>query len=243
MLTQEQRDSIDGLCEKYRSHLSIEQIAEGIEHCIRNATELYNDGCVLLSGQRFARSVLAFIASMEEIGKTFVLCSMARIPKNNQSLWAEFWAEFRSHEEKTTRAFVQTYADEVRANPALLLAAAKFQRGLAPAGERLRQASVYVDFHARDKRWIIPEEYTAYDAEQWQRRSRTVIERTQAFSDLGLHSLRALEIQREVYGPLNATRPKRKEMDAATVEAISEQSREKHAIYFRRCVEEGESWS
>src|SRR6185369_7297680 len=170
------------LCEKYKGHLSIDEIAEGIQHCIRNAEALHDDGCVLLAGRRFARSVLTFIASMEEVGKSSVLGSMVRIPKDNQSLWNEFWRDFRSHEEKTTRAFVQIYTDEVRAHPAMLFTAAKFQRQLAPAGERLRQASLYVDFHAREKRWIIPEEYSEDDAEKWRCRSKLAIDRMLAIS-------------------------------------------------------------
>lgn len=181
----------------------------------------------------------AHCLSMEEVGKVSVLGSMARIPKNNQSLWREFWKDFRSHEHKATRAFIHTYDDEARQYPELILSAANWQHSLSPLGERLRQAGLYADFHAGDKRWLSPSELTEYDATLWLNRLKPALERVQYFAALNLFSPEALALQREVYGPINANRPKRKDLTQDDCEAIRDKSLLAYRKYWKRIVEVG----
>lgn len=239
MLTPEQEDAIEGWCEKYKSHLCIEQIAEGISVSIENARKLCDDGLLLFEASHFARAMSLFIAAMEEVGKVSVLCSMARIPKNNQALWAECWRDFRSHENKATRAFIHTYPEEASQYPDLIMAAAFQQYRLSPLGERLRQAGLYADFHAREKRWSSPNEVTQCDAELWLNRLQPALARVQQMAELGLLSARALELQREVYGPINVDRPRRKEMSPDQFDKIKQRALNAHRQYFRRLVEAG----
>ena len=239
MLTPEEQEAVDNLCDKYRGHLPVEQIADGIAACIANAEQLRKDGVALLNAGRFARAMSVFITGMEEVGKVSVLCSMARVPHNNQALWKEFWKDFRSHEHKATRAFVHTYDDDARQYPDLIIAASVWQYSLSPLGERLRHAGLYVDFHAKQKRWLSPAEVTEYDARLWLNRLQPALARVQQFAALGLCSPEALAIQRDVYGPINADRPKRKDLTPQDSQNIRDKALAAVREYYRRIVDAG----
>lgn len=239
MLSSDEQKAIDGLCQKYKGHLSIDQIAEGISACIENAAQLYDDGLALLNANRHPRAMSLFISAMEEVGKVSVLCAMSRIPSSNQALWADFWGDFRSHENKGTRAFIHTFPDEGRQYPALIGVAANMQFELAPLGERFRQAGLYVDFLAGDKCWMSPSDVPRTDAESWKRRLETALTRVQQQAELGLFSAKALEIQRDVYGPVNADRPRRKNSQPQDVHNVVTKALMAHRDYYRRLVDNG----
>jgi AbiV family abortive infection protein len=238
MLSPEEQEVVDGLCQKYKGHLSLVQLAEGIVACIGNADQLYDDGLALLNANRYPRALSLFIAAMEELGKVSVLCSMCRIPTNNQALWADFWSDFRSHENKSTRAFIHAFPDESRRFPELMGAAANMQFELAPLSERLRQAGLYVDFLADNKQWMTPSDLPRSEAESWRRRIESALSRVRHQAGLGLFSQRALEIQREVYGPVNALRPRRKDAKIDDDQSIVRSILVAHRVYYRRLVEE-----
>jgi len=238
MLSPDEQEAVDGLCQKYKGHLSLDEIAEGIAFCLENAEQLYDDGLALLNANRHPRAMSLFIAAMEEIGKVSVLCSMSRILKSNQPLWADCWRDFRSHVNKATRAFVHTFPDEGRQYPALMGAAANMQFELAPLGERFRQAGIYVDFLAGDKRWMSPRDIPRTEAESWRRRLEVALDRVRQHADLGLFSTRSLEIQREVYGPVNADRPRRKNAQPEDDRDVTRKALAAHRDYYRRLVEE-----
>jgi AbiV family abortive infection protein len=226
--------AVDGLCEKYKGHLSIEQLAEGIEACIENARQLFDDACLLLEAGRWARAMSLFIATMEEVGKVSVLAGMSRIPHSNQALWSDLWRDFRSHEVKGTHAFTQTYPDEARGQPDLLLAAAIEQYQLAPLGERLRQRGTFVDFHAREKRWLRPQEATKEEVVAWLERAAAALGRVERLYHLGLYSVASLRLQNETYGPINDGRPKRSNLQPADVASLHAKALAAHREYFRR---------
>jgi AbiV family abortive infection protein len=238
MLSDEEKTVVDGLLERYKSHLSIEQIAEGIRVTLANAKELYEDAVVLHSKDRFGRSMSLFISSLEELGKISVLSAMSRIPKNNQKLWSDAWFSFRNHQHKATWGFVNTYSDDVRSHPVLILNAAIRQFALADIGETFRQFGQYVDYHATEKRWLSPNEVTDADVALWRSRVEATILRIETFEAAGLYSERALEIQRDVYSDFNSDRPRRKDVLSEDVVKSVANGPELAKKYFLRLVEE-----
>ena len=138
-----------------------------------------------------------------------------------------------------TRAFVHTYADDARQHPKLILAASLSQYALSPLAERIRQVGYYVDFHAQEKRWILPAEVTKHDVELWLNRLEPSLARVQGMADLGLFSTKALKIQREVLGPVNIDRPKRKNLSEDDVKKIQMNTLAAHKDYYRRLVADG----
>lgn len=239
LLSEREQKSVEELLERHNNPITIEQIADGITITLVNARQLYEDAAALRQLGRHARSQALLIAAMEELGKVAVLASMSRIPKNNQKLWADAWQSFRNHEHKSTCAFTQTYADEARAFPSLIATAAMQQLSLASICERLRQYGLYVDFHAGEKCWLSPSEINADDVGIWNDRVEVVLSRTEAFYDAGLYSVKALEIQREVYSEFNADRPRRKDCTLDDLSSALDETPKLAQTYFRRLMEEG----
>jgi AbiV family abortive infection protein len=239
LLQPEQKQLADALMERYSGFLSLEQLAAGIQVCLKNIRELKADADCLFEAGRWARSMSMLIVAMEEIGKISILCSMARIPSNNQSLWADAWASFRSHEDKSTWSFVSSFSQGLGAHPELLVKAGMAQRAFAPLCERLRQFGLYTDFHASQKRWLEPSEVTKADAEGWQRRFDAAFATCSDLDRRGLYSARALELQKEVYAEINADRPRRKDVSWNDVLAMLEASSDLADAYFSRLRAEG----
>ena len=239
ILSDDERAAVEGLLEKYKGHLSIPQIAEGIRVTLENARGLFEEALVMSSAGRLARSMALLIATMEEVGKILVLASMSRIPKGNQKLWADAWESFRKHQHKSTWSFLNTYPDEARSYPAILVNAACQQYTLAEICERLRQYGLYVDFHACEKRWISPKEISERDVEKWHIRAETALARTEGCAALGLFSERALELQREVYADFNSRRPRRRDTRPEDLGRALDEGPRLAKVYFRRLVQEG----
>jgi AbiV family abortive infection protein len=239
ILTEQERTVVDGLLVRYKGHLSIPQLAEGIRVTLENARGLYQDAMALLACGRLARSMALLIATMEEVGKISVLASMSRIPKSNQKLWADAWESFRSHQHKSTWAFVGTYPDEGRSHPELMVTAACQQFTLADIGERCRQYTLYVDYHATEKRWLSPNEISEEDVAKWRARAEAALTRAEACAAANLFSERALELQREVYADFNRRRPRRKDTRPEDLARAVEDAPTLAVIYFRRLIREG----
>ena len=55
MLTPDESKAIEAWCERYKGHLSIEQLAVGINACVDNAKLLHDDGLVLLGAGRLTQ--------------------------------------------------------------------------------------------------------------------------------------------------------------------------------------------
>ncbi|MCY2994894.1 MAG: AbiV family abortive infection protein [Planctomycetota bacterium] len=239
ILTDTEREHVEKILERYKSQISIEQIAEGIRVTLLNARQLYDDATLLLQSSRYARSLAMLVAAMEEIGKISVLAGMSRIPKNNQKLWADSWESFRSHEHKSTWAFVQTYPDEARSAPMAVVTAAMQQLSLAVVCERMRQYGLYVDFHAGERRWLSQTEIDQTEVIKWKERVEAALSRTEAFYAAGLYSVRALELQRQVYSEFNANRPRRKDLGPEDLKSAVSEGPMLAKTYIRRLVEEG----
>ncbi len=239
MLNEDQIQGIRDFCLRYKSHLNFDQISEGMELSLRNARSIYEDALLLLDNRRYGRAMSLLVACMEELGKVHVLQSMARIPKNNQQLWADAWAYFRDHEHKATIAIADTFHDEAREHPELIASAAMWQRLLAPAAERIRQAGLYTDFHATEKRWLAPFEVTLEDASRWLKWVETVLPKLERMRDLGLFSSKALKIQREVFGPINASRPRESKLTSEHLQTLFRFAPKAAQDYFRRLADDG----
>lgn len=239
LLSQEQRQLADALMERYSGFLTLEQLAAGIQVCLRNIRELKADADLLFQAGRWARCMSVLIIAMEEMGKISILCSMARIPGNNQQLWADAWASFRSHEDKSTWSFVSSFSQELSAHPELLTKAAIAQRAFAPLCERLRQFGLYTDFHASDKRWLEPAEVTEADVQGWKRRFDAAFATCSGLDTSGLYSTRALELQRKVYAEINAKRPRRKDASWDDLGTALEASPDLANEFFSRLRAEG----
>jgi AbiV family abortive infection protein len=239
VLTPEHKAAIEGLLARYKGHLSILDIANGIRIVLENARELFEDAMAMRACGRLARSMALFISSLEEVGKVSVLASMSRIPSSNQRLLADAWESFRSHQYKSTWAVVGTYPDEMRTDPAVITRAACQQFGFADVVERVRQYALYVDYHATEKRWISPCEVSDADVAQWYERANEAVRRAEAFAATGFFSERALELQREVYADFNSTRPRRKDTRPEDLARAVEDGPELAKTYLRRLVEEG----
>ena len=117
------------------------------------------------------------------------------------------------------------------------MAAAVQQYGLSSLGERLRQAGLYVDFHAGEKRWASPEEVSEHDTRLWLDRLEPSLARVEHIAGLGFFAAEALAIQRDVLGPINADRPKRKDLSAEDCRRIRNEGLVAHREYYRRLVE------
>src|SRR5690606_22830866 len=128
--------------------------------------------------------------------------------------------------------------DEGRQYPGLMAAAANRQLDLAPLGERLRQAGLYVDFLSAGKDWLSPRDLPKSETDSWKARLEVALARVSQQADLGLFSPRALEIQREVYGPINADRPRRKDAKPDDERNVAQKALAAHRDYYRRLVEE-----
>lgn len=239
ILSDEERAAVESLLEKYKGHLSVSQIAEGIRVTLENARGLFEDAAVMASSGRLARSMALLIATMEEVGKVSDLASMSRIPKHNQKLWADAWESFRKHQHKSTWSFLNTYPDEARSYPAILVNAVCQQYTLAEICERLRQYGLYVDFHAGEKRWLSPKEISEKDVEKWNIHAETALARTEGCAALGLFSERALGLQREVYADFNSRRPRRRDTRPEDLGRALDEGPRLAKLYFRRLVQEG----
>ncbi len=162
---------------------------------------------------------------------------MARIPKNNQALWAEMWNHFCDHKYKATVAITDTYPDEAREHPELIVSAAMWQGVLAPVAERIRQYGLYADFHAVEKRWLSPIEVSQDDVARWLNWVEIVLPKLESIQQMGLCSSKALKIQQEVIGALNVGRPKQSKLTDGNLQTMFASAPDAVREYFRRLVE------
>lgn len=180
----------------YSGKLSFEQIAAGISACLDNATALVDDARLLADAGRPSRALFNLLAADQELGKIGVLTTMARIHPSRQSHWARVWRDFRRHERKAAHGLVDALPDEARTVDAFFLAVAGLPES-AQFAERLRQASLYVDFNADEKNWRSPLQLTAAVVTQKLGDTLQALSRHQTLHALGFYSPQSLTIQHE----------------------------------------------
>jgi len=194
---------------RFRGHMTIEHLSQGIKACLKNARGLVFEAELLAKNQRYARAMCLAMTALEEIGKTRVLKSMVRIPKTNQKLWADRWNLFSSHESKSAYAFVDTLPDEAYLFSELVLSAAADNAALVGLGERIRQAGLYVDWLASEDRWLNPlSEITDEMAESRIRIAKTGLSRLSRLCEQGWFSVGVLQIEHDILAPVNDDIPK-----------------------------------
>ena len=124
-------------------------------------------------------------------------------------LWKEQWANFRSHKRKTARGKINVLPDEVRADQTSLAALAANEISQAVDRESARQSSLYVDFALN--RWRTPREVSKREASTAVEGANQAAERLEHMAELGLLSPKALEIEHDVFSPLNRSRPRERD--------------------------------
>src|ERR1700722_2494205 len=83
---------------QYRSFLTSEQIAAGINAATENAARLARDANLLLDGGRFPTSCSLALLSFEESGKSTILRQMATATTQAEVL--NLWKRYRRHLDK-----------------------------------------------------------------------------------------------------------------------------------------------
>ena len=83
---------------QFRDSLTAEQIAEGMNRALQNASRLAEDAATLLMTARLPSSTALSILSIEESGKVALLRQMAI--SSDQKEWQTNWKAYRSHTKK-----------------------------------------------------------------------------------------------------------------------------------------------
>lgn len=127
-------------------------LVEGLNLCLQNAEELYEDAILLFKEQRYKRTVTLCIIALEELGKIVPIYDLGA-ENISEEKWRKFWKDFRSHSAKQIRSLsmkIVQKIDEgdldrvkkwVRRDPA--------QKSTASL-EETKQASLYVDYKNKD---------------------------------------------------------------------------------------------
>ena len=86
--------------------LSLDQLIEGRQKPLKNASDLIEEAEILLNSHRWARAVFLACIAIEELGKYLIIMgAIGRVLTGNMD-WKKFWKRFRSHEEKTGNIMV-----------------------------------------------------------------------------------------------------------------------------------------
>lgn len=143
--------------------LTTDQIAEGIQLCMKSAHDLYTGGVILDSQnvRGLARALL--ILAIEEYGKIGWLYVALLFPEGPDQEWVHFWKGFYSHELKneigrnmlvheSTGYFLPPQVHFFRHRlPFFTVSPTQL--------EREKQAMLYVDFDERKGRFVSPRSY------------------------------------------------------------------------------------
>ena len=224
--------------EKFRGHMPIEHLSQGIKACLKNARELVFEAELLAKNQRYGRAMSLAMTASEEIGKTRILKSMVRIPKTNQKLWADRWNLFRSHESKVAHAFVDTLPDEAYLFPDLVLSAAVDNAARMGASERVRQGGLYVDWLASENRWLNPlSEITKNMADSRIDIAKAGLSRLGRLSEQGWFSPAVLQLEHDILSPMNDDMPKHPAVVPEDIQQLAEVAPEKLREFYRLATE------
>lgn len=193
-------DQLAPLFERQSGHLTLKQISAGISVCIDNALDLFGDAIVLLHHKRYARALSLVLTSLQEAGKVTLLRQMSLLPSDDQKKWSQIWKRFRKHETKDAFGQSAKINQEAKGDPGeVFWQQVVYKTTFAPAKEKIRQFSLYVDFIKRDKAWWSPREITASVVEQAIDDVVSVLYKLYHERQMGLFSFAALQIYREEF--------------------------------------------
>jgi AbiV family abortive infection protein len=202
-------DAVRSLMVKHRGRMTIEQLGLGIKACLSNGRALVREAQLLLKNNMYARAMSLSMTANEEVGKAGILRSMVRIPATNQKLWLDRWNLFRSHENKTAYASVDTLPDDAYLYPELVLAVSVDSHFRAPVSERIRQSGLYVDWYPWEKKWLNPcKEITEQMARSRMEIAKAGLARVGRFCEQGWFCPEVLQLEHDILGPLNDEMPK-----------------------------------
>jgi AbiV family abortive infection protein len=222
----------------YSGKLTFEQIATGISACLENATALVNDARLLLDAGRPPRALFNLLAANQELGKIGILTEMARMHPTAQSEWGLMWKEFRKHERKAAHALADALPDEVRTVEAFIPLAARLPE-VAYFAERLRQASLYVDFDSQGKTWQSPLQVTSTLVIQKLDETLQALTRHETLYALRFYSPESLKIQHEELADAQRDIGSRENLTLAGVREAFYELVPHLRRFFRRLVDEG----
>ena len=181
---------------KYRSYLSLKQIAEGIDLCVENARDLLEDAVVLKNASRYPRALTCVLVAREELAKIRVFLAMAKVHPKEQWHWRDLWNAFRDHELKAAHAAMDDVPDKLRDSFHNIFDAFDLAIQVAPMYVVLREASLYADF-SQPEGWTSPSKIDRHTVEHYYQAIVNFLHRYDYYKQLGLFSLKALAIMHE----------------------------------------------
>lgn len=213
---------------KYRGRLSLEEISEGMNACLKNARALVKDASVLMWFRRYPRALTCLLVANEELGKFYVIGTMASIPHERQDQWEEQWNKFLKHNAKGTAAAMESLPEQFRISFDVAFRALPIFAQTASSMENLRQASLYVDFSKRDRRWTSPLNINRATIKNHLSSIRAVLKRLEYAQQLGFCSVQALRIQHEELSPAFSKLPPVKDVTNNDMRMLEP--------YLKRCI-------
>ena len=193
---------------KHPGSLTVEEISIGISTCLDNAQSLFLEGDVLMETGHYARALMCFLASEQEMGKSAILLAMAgtAVEVEDDSRWQFLWKMFRDHGVKAGGGFLGSQTSQL-AGEEFGMAIFLGLYGYGPKAERQRQSTLYVDFDDDGRRWTSPLEITVGTATEVRKRLKEGILKASIDRDRGLTSAKALAIRREVWAEMSIPPP------------------------------------
>lgn len=128
---------------KNRGPVDKEELETIFIKSLANATDLYDEACLLFEYEKLARSHFLFRVACEELGKCALVVSMFYDLKNDRADWKTFWNDFRNHEVKSIsiEKLSDVLATHVYRQPFIdILEETK------PVLEACRMSSLYTDY-------------------------------------------------------------------------------------------------
>jgi AbiV family abortive infection protein len=132
------------------THLSVEDLVDGMIECADNARKLAADAARMYGVRRYSTAGALAIFSLEESGKVLLLsATAAAVAQDNKPDWNEFWRNWKKHDEKVRLASLLDLG--AHGKDAANLAMRAFILGDL---SKLRESFIYVD--RKDSRWLAP---------------------------------------------------------------------------------------
>jgi len=181
--------------------IDIPTIARGIELCLCNAKDLYEEALILFDKAKYARCISLSIVCEEEIGKIAILRRMAQTSRKDKHQWHLLWTWFYNHAVKGTWADVAKFPEELKSNPFFLqdfsIWCYEITGGVA---DKYRQICLYVDRIQNE--WNDPRSSKIEDAQLAICSAKKALDKEIAMHKAGFYAEKCLRIYHEVYSEL-----------------------------------------
>lgn len=221
--------------------LTIEEISQGLEACIDNVSGLVADADVLIQAGRQTRALTCLLVAGQELGKLQLLQAMLTFDPNDSDRWKRVWKSFYNHKSKAAGGLLSfmdpnTPASEIGRMTILLNAI------IGGTAEEERNRTLYVDFDDRERSWSSPISRGATLAADLLTMTQRALARLLSDRNIGLHSVRALQVIREVCAsnpiPDDHMDPN-EPADPAVLAKFYQESLDRNVIIRQRLTDEG----